>query len=104
MKTTTTLFFRDGNSDKVYVATLDNKKVTLTWGRRRPGWERGTGMQEQVLNLGSAEAAEKEYSKRVNEKLRKGYSPDLNAQPAAAPAVSEQNVAALMDKLRAGGN
>lgn len=67
---TTTLYFQDDRSDKVYVATLDGKMVRLAWGRR--------GSALQTKTVGPLEEAEALYEVKLKEKLAKGYRPSQN--------------------------
>lgn len=78
------LFFQEGNSDKVYHATIietapGTYTVAVEWGRR--GSRLNTGNKAVGVSL---EAAEKAYARLVREKTNKGYQEITDAvQPAA---------------------
>jgi predicted DNA-binding WGR domain protein len=67
------LFFREGKSDKVYIATLnDGGTVTFQWGRR------GASLQSKTFGPMSQGAAMDFWSGKVQEKLNKGYRNESN--------------------------
>jgi predicted DNA-binding WGR domain protein len=75
------LYFREGKSDKVYVATLDGGSVTFAWGRR------GASMQTKTFGPfphGDAAYGEARqlWTRKIQDKLDKGYR---EFDPAAAP-------------------
>lgn len=67
MNATTTLFYRDGKSDKFYKATIDGLIVTFNWGRR------GTKGQSDVTRFGTFGSASDAYHHKLSEKRAKGY-------------------------------
>jgi bifunctional non-homologous end joining protein LigD len=78
---TTTLYYKDGNSDKVYQCAIESKEdgfvVSFAYGRRGSTLQTGTKTQTAV----PYEVALKLYRKLVNEKLAKGYTPGENGTP-----------------------
>ena len=70
-----TLYFKQGTSDKVYKASLEEKNnlfiVNFAYGRRGSTLKTGTKTQEPV----EFEKAKKIYDKLVNDKASKGYIP-----------------------------
>ena len=73
---TQTLYFKEGASDKVYVATLnDDGTLLFSWGRR------GSTLQSLPAGPLAPAAAESLYNKKLNEKLAKGYRPGAEATP-----------------------
>jgi predicted DNA-binding WGR domain protein len=73
------LYFREGRSDKVYVATLepvgDRAIVTFAWGRR------GASMQKKRSGLISHREARILYHGKLQEKLDKGYLESFEGDP-----------------------
>jgi len=71
-----TLFFRNGNSDKVYKASLEERDglfvVNFAYGRRGNTLKTGTKTQSPV----DFEKAKKIYDKLIDSKAAKGYKPD----------------------------
>ncbi|MGJ8724587.1 MAG: WGR domain-containing protein [Roseibacillus sp.] len=71
----TTLYFSEGNSDKVYQVSIDETDdeftVNYAYGRRGSTLKTGTKTQQPV----SREQAEKLYAKLVRAKEAKGYQP-----------------------------
>ena len=76
-----TLYFREGNSDKVYQASLQPKGagfvVNFAFGRRGTTLQTGTKTAKPV----DYQAAIKAYDKLVNEKMAKGYTPGADGTP-----------------------
>ncbi|GAA4110905.1 hypothetical protein GCM10022393_08260 [Aquimarina addita] len=74
-----TLYFKQGGSDKVYKAHLEEKDgmyiVNFAYGRRGATLKTGTKTQSGVVY----EKAKKIYDKLVNDKSAKGYVPDENS-------------------------
>jgi bifunctional non-homologous end joining protein LigD len=72
------LFFTEGSSDKEYLATMekvgDLYVVNFAFGRRGTPLKSGTKTSTPV----TLEAAGKIFSKLVNEKLAKGYTPEAS--------------------------
>ncbi len=70
------LFYKDGGSDKVYQAQLEEKDggwiVNFQYGKRGSALKAGTKTASPV----EFEAAKKIYDSLVNEKCRKGYTTD----------------------------
>jgi bifunctional non-homologous end joining protein LigD len=77
----TTLYFRQGSSDKVYQAALEPSGdmfiVTFAFGRRGSTLSTGT---KTSAPLGYA-AAKKVYDKLLSEKTAKGYTPGEDGTP-----------------------
>lgn len=67
MTATRTLYYREGKSDKVYVAILLDGTVTFKWGRR------GASLQQKTFGPMSPGAAHGMYNKKLEEKLSGGY-------------------------------
>ena len=78
-----TLYFKEGNSDKVYQATISSMDgkyvVNFAYGRRGSTLNTGTKTATPV----SYEQAKKIYDKLVAEKTAKGYSPGESGTPYA---------------------
>jgi len=76
-----TLYFREGNSDKVYLAAIEPKGngylVTFAYGRRGSTMNTGTKTPAPV----ALEAARAIYDKLVYSKLAKGYTPGRDGTP-----------------------
>ena len=70
----TTLYYREGNSDKVYQANIESRGeafvVNFAYGRRGSTMNTGTKTSQPV----DYETAWQIYSKLVNEKKAKGYT------------------------------
>ncbi|MCY3019409.1 MAG: WGR domain-containing protein [Planctomycetota bacterium] len=79
----TTLYFREGTSDKVYRAVLEEKTggfvVNFAFGRRGSTMQTGTKTASPV----SFEKAKIIYDKLVREKTAKGYTPGPDGTPYA---------------------
>lgn len=77
----TTLYYRDGSSDKVYQAAVeaqgDGYVVTFAFGRRGSTLQTGTKTPAPV----SLECATAIYQKLIDEKMAKGYSPGERGTP-----------------------
>jgi len=80
----TTLYFREGSSDKVYSAQLEAKGdgwiVSFQFGRRGATLTPGTKTQSPV----SFDEGLKIYNKLVAEKTKKGYTPGEDGTPYTA--------------------
>jgi len=76
-----TLYFREGDSDKVYQACLQPKGagfvVNFAFGRRGSTLQTGTKTAKPV----DYQAALKVYDKLVREKMAKGYTPGQDGTP-----------------------
>jgi bifunctional non-homologous end joining protein LigD len=76
-----TLYFREGNSDKVYQASVEPKEagfvVNFAFGRRGSTLQTGTKTAIPV----DYQAAVKVYDKLVREKMAKGYTPGADGTP-----------------------
>ena len=64
---TVQLEFEEGTSSKFWRARVDGTKLYVNYGKI------GSSGQTQVKDLGSADAAQREYDKLVREKRKKGY-------------------------------
>ncbi|MGB6221553.1 WGR domain-containing protein [Haloferula sp.] len=77
----TNLYYRQGNSDKVYQASIEPKAdghiVTFAYGRRGQTLTTGTKTQTPV----SLEKAQSIHAKLVASKLAKGYTPAEDGTP-----------------------
>ncbi len=77
----TTLYFRQGLSDKVYQASIEQQNggyvVNFAFGRRGTTLQTGTKTQSPV----SYEEAKRIFDKLVNEKTAKGYTPGEDGTP-----------------------
>jgi len=77
----TTLYYREGNSDKVYRAAIEPSGtgfiVTFAYGRRGSTLQTGVKTASPV----SFDAAQKIYDKLVHEKTAKGYTPGEDGTP-----------------------
>jgi len=77
----TTLYFREGSSDKVYQACLEQKNgawvVNFAFGRRGATLQTGTKTTTPI----PFERAKDIYDKLVSEKTAKGYTPGSNGTP-----------------------
>src|SRR5579862_9025815 len=71
----TTLYYREGSSDKVYQVAIEPKGdqfvVNFAFGRRGSTLQAGTKTQSPV----TYEEAKKIFDKQVREKTAKGYTP-----------------------------
>ena len=81
MKEHITLYYRQGTSDKVYQASIEEKGggyvVHFAYGRRGSTLSTGTKTPEPV----PYEQAKAIYDKLVNEKMAKGYTPGEDGTP-----------------------
>src|SRR6266481_774262 len=77
----TTLYYRQGSSDKVYQANVEQQNggyvVNFAFGRRGATLQTGTKTQSAV----SSDEAKRIFDKLVNEKTAKGYTPGQDATP-----------------------
>jgi bifunctional non-homologous end joining protein LigD len=77
----TSLYYKDGNSDKEYHVVIDEKDsgfvVNCSWGRRGSTLQTGTKTQAPV----PYEKAKSIFDKLVQEKTSKGYSPGASGTP-----------------------
>jgi bifunctional non-homologous end joining protein LigD len=77
----TTLYYKDGNSDKVYsVAVVPSGNgfvVNFAFGRRGTTLQTGT----KTASAGDFDAAQKIYDKLIREKTAKGYTPGEDGTP-----------------------
>jgi predicted DNA-binding WGR domain protein len=77
----TTLYYRQGGSDKVYQASIEQQNggyiVNYAFGRRGTTLQTGTKTQSRV----SYEEAKRIFDKLVNEKTAKGYTPGEDGTP-----------------------
>lgn len=94
----TTLYYRQGSSDKVYQASIEPKAgqfvVNFAYGRRGTTLQTGTKTQFPV-NLESAKAI---YDKLVQEKKSKGYTPGEEGTP-YQHTDKEQQVTGILPQL-----
>ncbi len=78
------LFYREGSSDKVYLASLEEKSggwvVNFSFGRRGSTLQSGTKTSSPV----PIDKAKSVYDKIVGEKMAKGYTPAEGGQPYVA--------------------
>jgi bifunctional non-homologous end joining protein LigD len=86
----TTLYYRQGSSDKVYQAAIEPKDgghvVTFAYGRRGTTLSTGTKTQSPV----SHDEAKRIYDRLVAEKTAKGYTPGENGTPFQQTARADQ--------------
>jgi len=84
----TTLYYKDAASDKVYRVWIEQSNTTPTYNVQVNFGRRGGTMQPTTKAAGvSLAAAEKAFDKAVAEKLAKGYTVGETTAPAvAAPA------------------
>lgn len=96
----TTLYFREGASDKVYQARIvkepgDRFRVTFAYGRR--GGTLATGSKTpQPVGLDDARTI---FQKLVREKQAKGYTPGEDGTPYTAPGASAPAAPRLLPQL-----
>jgi bifunctional non-homologous end joining protein LigD len=87
---TTTLYLRDGRSDKVYRAELAPQSggwvVRFAYGRRGSTLTAGTKTPSPV----SREEAEEVYNRLIRSKTAKGYTPGEDGAPYTAPATGAE--------------
>ena len=83
------LYFKEGSSDKVYQARVEPNKtgfdVAFSYGRRGNTLQTG----RKATNVSYQKAVEV-YTKLVNEKMAKGYTPDETGTPYVATPKSGQ--------------
>lgn len=86
MQESTTLYFRDGSSDKVYQASIRSQDhgfiVHFAYGRRGSTLNAGTKTQEPV----QYQIAKGIYDKLIQEKKAKGYVPGVEAGQTLPPS------------------
>jgi bifunctional non-homologous end joining protein LigD len=93
----TTLYYREGSSDKVYQAAVEPRNnlfiVTFAYGRR------GTTLQTGIKTPTPVDlpTAERVFDKLVREKTSKGYTPAENGTPYQQP---DQNQAQACSGIR----
>ena len=94
-----TLYFRQGGSDKIYSACIEDKDgghvVNFAFGRRGNTLQTGTKNFTPV----SFDEAKKIYNKLVREKTQKGYTPGLNGTPYAGTADAQRSTGILPQLL-----
>ena len=77
----TTLYYRQGSSDKVYQASIEQQNggyvVNFAFGRRGTTLQTGTKTNAPV----SYDEAKRIFDKLVNEKTAKGYTPGEDGMP-----------------------
>lgn len=87
----TTLYFREGNSDKVYQANIiqndDGFVVTFAYGRRGSALKDGSKTPVPV----PYEQARKIYDKLVAEKTAKSYTPGKDGTPFSGSSTKERS-------------
>src|SRR5260370_11254804 len=78
---TITLYYREGSSDKVYLASIEPKGelfvVNFAYGRRGSTLSTGAKTSSPV----DYETAKRTYDKLVREKMAKGYTPGPDGTP-----------------------
>ena len=91
IKAQTTLYYRNGTSDKVYQVTLEETArghvVNIAYGRRGAALQAGT----KTAAATDYAAAQAIYDRLVKEKLAKGYTPGEDGVPYAHTAHANQN-------------
>lgn len=94
-----TLYFREGSSDKVYKASIDqsgaNYLVNFAYGRRGSTLTTGTKTPNAVPLI----QAEKIFHKLVLEKKGKGYVEDVNAVPFSSKEFTATNTGIIPQLL-----
>jgi len=98
----TRLFFREGKSDKVYVATLDGDRCKIEWGRR------GATLQckapaDGVTVMGRYQAR-RLYENKIQEKRLKGYLDETGNPALTPPAVPPYTIGGRVTPMCSGGN
>lgn len=90
MNETTTLYYREGSSDKVYHAAILPKDrgfiVHFAYGRRGATLQTGTKTQAPVDHAKAKDI----FDKLVREKMAKGYTPGANGTPYAQTSKEER--------------
>jgi bifunctional non-homologous end joining protein LigD len=102
-KESVTLYFKEGSSDKVYQASIEEKGdkfvVNFAYGRRGTALNAGTKTDSPV----AFDEAKKIYDKLLREKTAKGYKPgegeEAPANVAAAVASKEERDTGLRPQL-----
>jgi bifunctional non-homologous end joining protein LigD len=94
-----TLYYRDGNSDKVYQASVEQTPfgwvVNFAYGRRGSSLQSGTKTATPV-SYGQAKAI---YDRLVGQKTAKGYTPGENGVPFQATPHEAKNSGILPQLL-----
>ncbi len=94
-----TLYFREGNSDKIYQTAVTEKDggfvVNFAFGRRGSTLQTGTKTNAPV----SFEAAKKIFDKLVKEKTAKGYAPGANGTPYSGNESAQRSTGILPQLL-----
>ncbi|MCZ7646237.1 MAG: WGR domain-containing protein [Planctomycetota bacterium] len=87
----TTLFYKEGNSDKVYRAAIEERAdgfvVNFAFGRRGSTLQTGTKTNAPV----PFDQAKKIYDKLVKSKTAKGYTPGEDGAPYVGTVDAERN-------------
>ena len=88
----TTLYFKNGSSDKVYqtqINDIENNEYTVTYayGRRGSALKTGTKTNQPV----ELEKAEKVYKSLINSKIKKGYKPSEDTSDDVAYTADENS-------------
>jgi bifunctional non-homologous end joining protein LigD len=95
----TTLYYREGHSDKVYQAEVSEQDggfvVNFAYGRRGSTLQTGTKTFAPV----PFDEAKKIYDKLVKEKTSKGYSPRANGTPYAGTENAQRSTGILPQLL-----
>lgn len=88
----TSLFYREGSSDKVYNASLESKGkgwiVNFSYGRRGGGLNTGTKTDNPI----PFEKAKLVYDKLIREKVQKGYTPEKSGVPFISTVNEQRSV------------
>jgi len=96
-----TLYYKEGNSDKIYQASITPKDggyvVQFAYGRRGTTLQTGTKTQAPV----PYEQAKKIYDKLIAEKTAKGYTPGEGGTPYQYTEREQQNTGILPQLLNA---
>ena len=91
-KKTTTLYFKQGNSDKIYTASIeesgDGYVVNFAYGRRGSTLKTGTKTTQPVDH----EKAKKIYEKIIKEKMAKGYTVGEDGTPYTSSDVKDTGI------------
>jgi bifunctional non-homologous end joining protein LigD len=100
----TTLYFKQGGSDKVYQASItpkdDGYVVNFAYGRRGATLQTGTKTQSPV----PYDHARKIYDRLIAEKTAKGYTPGEDGTPYQHTDREQQNTGILPQLLNAIGD
>ncbi len=100
-KESVTLYYRQGSSDKVYNAAVDEVPggyvVNVAYGRRGSTMQTCSKTHAPV----SLDEAKKIYSKLVREKTAKGYTPGVNGTPYSGTDNAQRSTGILPQLLNA---